>query len=275
VLGYDYWKKRFNADPGLVGKQVKLNGHPVTVIGIAPESFHGTYSLVDMQGYIPLGMRTLWRQTADKSEDPNEFWTKRDLHDLTLMGVYKPEQTRKSAEVSANIVAQQLNQQFPETHKSVSYRLYPEKIARPDPDPANGMVIVGALFMLLAGMVLLLACSNVANIVLVRATARERLTVYESMNDLSCEVTSLPPVASMLAGTTMAPDDDAVSVAVGVGVGLLPPPVPPPFSGLAVGVGVGVELAVGAVELGHLAAVAHGDAVALELRQEVVGHRLA
>jgi len=174
VLGYGYWKKRFNADPGIVGKQVKLNGHPVTVIGIAPESFHGTYTLVDMQGYIPLGMRTLWRQTADKSEDPNEFWIKRDLHDLTLMGVYKPEQTRKSAEISANIVAQRLNQQFPETHKSVSYRLYPEKLARPEPDPANGMVIVGVLFMLLAGMVLLLACSNVANIVLVRATARER-----------------------------------------------------------------------------------------------------
>jgi predicted permease len=174
VLGYGYWKKRFNADPSIVGRQVKLNSHPVTVIGIAPESFHGTYTLVDMQGYIPLGMRTLWRQTADKSEDPNEFWTKRDLHELTLMGVYKPEQTRKSAEVSANIVAQRLNQQFPETHKSVSYRLYPEKIARPEPDPANGLVIVGVLFMLLAGMVLLLACSNVANIVLVRATARER-----------------------------------------------------------------------------------------------------
>ena len=174
VLGYGYWKKRFNSDPGIVGKQVKLNGHPVTVIGITPESFHGTYALVDMQGYIPIGMRTLWQQRTDKTDNPNEYWTKRDLHDLTILGVVKPGLTRKEAEVSTNIVAQRLNQEYPESHKGVSLRLYPEKLARPDPDPANGMVVVGALFMVLAGLVLLLACSNVANIVLVRATARER-----------------------------------------------------------------------------------------------------
>lgn len=173
VLGYAYWQKRFNGDPTIVGRQVKLNGHPVTVIGITPESFHGTYAIVDMQGYIPLGMRTLWR-TPDKNEDPNEYWTRRDDQDLSILGVLKPGLTRKQAEVSANVVAQRLNQQYPESHKSVSFQLYPEKLARPDPDPTNGMVIVGALFMVLAGLVLLLACSNVANIVLVRATARER-----------------------------------------------------------------------------------------------------
>ena len=91
VLGYGYWKKRFNSDPGIVGRQVKLNGHSVTVIGITPESFHGTYALVDMQGYIPIGMRTLWRQSADKSDNPNDYWTKRDLHDLKVLGVVKPE----------------------------------------------------------------------------------------------------------------------------------------------------------------------------------------
>ena len=86
----------------------------------------------------------------------------------------KPGISRQQAQVSANVVAQRLNKEFPETHKGITYHLYPERLARPDPDPSNGMLIVGILFMVLAGMVLLLACSNVANIVLVRATARER-----------------------------------------------------------------------------------------------------
>ena len=169
VLGYDYWKKRFNGDASIVGQQVKMNSHPVTVIGVAPEGFHGTYALVDMQAYLPFGMRTLWI-TGNK----DDYWTKRADGDVKLLGILKPGVSRQQAQVSANVVAQRLNKEFPETHKDITYRLYPERLARPEPDPANGMLIVGVLFMVLAGMVLLLACSNVANIVLVRATARER-----------------------------------------------------------------------------------------------------
>lgn len=171
VLGNGYWKKRFNGDPSIVGQQVKMNGHSVTVIGVAPEGFHGTYTLVDMQAYLPIGMRMLWNQAAAKQYD---YWTRRDSGDLRLMGVLKPGMPRQQAQVSVNVVAQRLNNEFPETHKGITYRLYPERLARPEPDPANSMVIVGVLFMVLAGLVLLLACSNVANIVLVRATARER-----------------------------------------------------------------------------------------------------
>jgi predicted permease len=171
VLGFSYWKKRFNSNPAIVGKQVKMNGHFVTVVGVAPEGFHGTYSLVDMQAYLPLGMRMLWDETAD---DKNAYWTKRDSGDLKILAVLKPGITRQQAQVSANVVAQRLNQQFPDTHKAVSFYVYSEPLARPDPDPTNGLMIVGVLFMALAGMVLLLACSNVANIVLVRATSRER-----------------------------------------------------------------------------------------------------
>ena len=169
VLGNDYWKKRFNADASIVGKQVKMNGHSVTVIGVAPEGFHGTYALVDMQAYLPFGMRTLWL-----TGNQDEYWNKRNDGDVKILGILKPGVSRQQAQVSANVVAQRLNQQFPETHKGNTYHLYPERLARPDPDPSNGMLIVGILFMVLAGMVLLLACSNVANIVLVRATARER-----------------------------------------------------------------------------------------------------
>ena len=68
VLGHSYWRKRFNSDPAIVGRQVKMNGHSVTVVGVAPEGFHGTYSLVDMQAYLPLGMRMLWNQKSTRSK---------------------------------------------------------------------------------------------------------------------------------------------------------------------------------------------------------------
>jgi macrolide transport system ATP-binding/permease protein len=171
VLGYNYWKKRFNSDKSIIGKQVKMNSHLVTVVGVAPEGFHGTYSIVDMQAYLPLGMRMLWDETKQEKFD---YWTQRDRRDIKILAVLKPGVSRQQATVAANVVAQRLNQQFPDTHKSVNFYTYPERLARPDPDPTNGLVIVGVLFMALAGMVLLLACSNVANIVLVRATTRER-----------------------------------------------------------------------------------------------------
>src|SRR5215472_7745722 len=171
VLGYDYWKKRFNADPAIIGRQVKMNGYAATVVGVTPEGFHGTYSLINTQAYLPLGMRMLWDQ---KHADKDDYWVKRDMSDLKLLGILKPGVSRQQAQVSANVVAERLNQQFPDTHKGVSYNLYPERLARPEPDPSNGLAIVGVLFMVLAGLVLLLACSNVANIVLVRATSRER-----------------------------------------------------------------------------------------------------
>jgi predicted permease len=171
VLGYSYWQKRFGGDPAIIGTQVKMNGHSVTVVGVAPKDFHGTYSLVDIQAFLPLGMRMLWDVSTD---DKNAYWTRRDGGDIKMMGVLKPGVSRKEAQASVDVVAQRLNQQFPDTHKGVSYRIYPERLARPEPDPTNGLLLVSVLFIVLAGLVLLLACSNVANIVLVRATARER-----------------------------------------------------------------------------------------------------
>jgi predicted permease len=172
VLGHTYWKKRFNADPGVVGKQVKLNGHGATIVGVAPESFHGLYSIVDMQAYVPMGVRKMLRDPDDKEAD--DFWNKRDNRRLLVFGIRKPGISIKQAQTSANVVMERLANQYPDPDKGVTARLFPETLARPEPDPSNGIVVVGVLFMALAGMVLLLACSNVANILLVRATTRER-----------------------------------------------------------------------------------------------------
>lgn len=167
VLGYSYWKKRFNADPGVVGKPIKVNGHGATIIGVAPETFHGLYSIIDMPAYAPMGALSL-------TSDGEDFWNKRDNRQLRVFGIRKPELSLKQAQTSADLVMQRLARQYPDTEKDITLRLFPETLARPEPDASNGLVVVGILFMALAGLVLLLACSNVANILLVRATTRER-----------------------------------------------------------------------------------------------------
>ena len=169
VLGYDYWKKRFNSHPAIVGQQIKLNGHSATVAGIAPKGFSGLYSIVDMDLYLPFGTRNLF--STDSSKD---IWTRRDAHNLRVVAALKPGVSLKQAQSSIDVLSKQLAEQYPDTHRAVSLRVYPEKLARPEPDPSNGLVIVSVLFMVLSGLVLLLACTNVANIVLVRATGRER-----------------------------------------------------------------------------------------------------
>jgi putative ABC transport system permease protein len=166
VLGYAFWKKRFNSDPGVIGKQVKLNGKETTIVGVAPEGFRGLYSLVEMQAYLPLGVETLW--SSDK-----DLLTKRDARELKVLGVLEPGVSRKEAQSSVDVVMDRLARNYPE-NKDFSAHVYPEWLARPEPDPSNSTVIAGLTFMALAGLVLLVACTNVANIVLVRATGRAR-----------------------------------------------------------------------------------------------------
>jgi predicted permease len=167
VLGYSYWKKKFNADASIIGKQVKLNGHGATVVGVAPEGFKGLYSVLEMQAYLPMGMQSI----EIGSED---FWTRRDLRPLIVLGVLHPGIDLRHAQSSVDVVAQRLAAEYPAADKGLTIHLYPERLARPQPSPGNQVLIIGLVFTVLAGLVLLLACSNVTNIVLARAAARER-----------------------------------------------------------------------------------------------------
>jgi len=170
VLGYSYWRKRFAGDPDVVGKKVGLNQHPFTIIGVAPKEFKGTYSVLDMDAFIPF--------SAEMAEDPDnpveKSWTSRVSRSLTLMGRLKPGVTIKQAQASLNVLAQHISDQHPDTEKGITVQLYPEKLARPEPDPQNPIPAAAMAFMGLAGLVMLVACFNIANVLLVRATVRQR-----------------------------------------------------------------------------------------------------
>ena len=167
VLTYSFWETRFGGDPGILGKRVSVNGSPVTIVGVAPKGFDGINSVLSFQAFLPLGMATL-------EGVPRDFMTNRLARNVLLYGRLRPGVTLKQAQAVLDVVADRLAQQYPDVDKDLRLRIFPELRSRPAPDPANSMLMVSGLFLGLAGMVLLLACGNVANILLVRATVRAR-----------------------------------------------------------------------------------------------------
>ena len=172
VLGYSYWKAHFGGDPGEIGKQVLINGHPVTVIGVAQKGFHGITALIDAQGYLPLGMAAV---TGDLKKD---FRTNPESTGFGLIVVtrLKPGFTFASAQPALTVLARRIAKKHPADRKwrnLVAYALGPLSPVS-DPSLMNAIALLSALFLTLAGSVLILACLNIANLLLVRGTARQR-----------------------------------------------------------------------------------------------------
>jgi len=166
VLGYSYWQKRFGGDPSIVGKQALIDGKAVTIIGVASAGFHGTTFSLDSDGYVPLNMTP--------PTDAAKLWSDRTNRTLVVMGRMKPGMSLKQAQSLVNVVAERLADQYPATDKGVTVRMIPETRARPQPYTVDIVPFIAAVFLALAALVLLLACMNVANILLVRATLRQR-----------------------------------------------------------------------------------------------------
>ena len=170
VLGYTFWKAHFPADAPVIGKSVLINGHPVTIIGVAPKGFHGISALVDMQGYLPIGMASI---TGDALRD---LLTNRKSAQFGIYTRLKPGVTIASAAPALNVIGHRLAAQFPDANKWTLLQANPLVPDSPvgDPSDLNVVMITGVFFLVLAGLVLLLACLNVANLLLARAAARER-----------------------------------------------------------------------------------------------------
>jgi predicted permease len=167
VLGYAFWYARLGADPNIVGSKVMLNGHPFTVAGIAPKDFHGLAPFLDMQAYVPFAMYVT-------VGGPPDLLTNTKNDNLHLLGRLRQGVTFSQASAALSLEANRLAQQFPETDKNLVVHVFPELRTRPDPESSAGIVLASRLFLALAALVLVLACVNVANLLLVRATTRNR-----------------------------------------------------------------------------------------------------
>jgi predicted permease len=167
VISDHYWKTRFHSDPDVVGKQAAINGHPVTIVGVAPEGFEGVTPLVSMQAYLPFGMATL------DSSGKTDFVTDRKNRVTNVLARWKDGMNSAKAQPALDIVGQRLFQQEARHEDSSSLRAMPLR-APGITNPPGLLPKLASLFIILAVLVLLLACVNVANLVLVRSTGRER-----------------------------------------------------------------------------------------------------
>ena len=168
VLGYKFWQKRFGGDPSIVGQSVQVNNHAFTVIGIAPEKYRGAYFFLEPDFYLPA--------TALPTIDPSDpdVLTKRAAAYFRCQGRLQPGVTAEQAMAAAAPLDQRLAQDFPEAHKGLSLLVIPELKARPEPGLGGFMSTAVVVFMFLVGLVLVIACANVANLVLARANGRRK-----------------------------------------------------------------------------------------------------
>jgi predicted permease len=168
VLAYSFWQTRLGGDPGIVGKTVAYNGHPVTVVGIMPKAFHRLFTLVDIQGYLPLGM-----QQVDSSYE-QDTPTNRAFRNLGVYARLSPGVTLQNAQSALNVIGNRLASENPKTEEGMTISAFPERFSRPGPTWHRPVLEVSLLFLVLAALVLVLACLNIANFLLVRATTRQR-----------------------------------------------------------------------------------------------------
>jgi predicted permease len=165
VLGYGLWQTHFGADPSIIGKIVHINLRPHTIVGVAPKGFQGCMGGLRSDLWIPLGM--------DPQIMGNERIKYRDVFWLNVLGKLKPGVNHRQAEDELNSLMQRLAERFPDAHKGPN-TISSDPLWR-SPFGVN-VYLYGTLPILfaLALVLLLLACANLTNLLLVRSVARRR-----------------------------------------------------------------------------------------------------
>jgi predicted permease len=165
VLSYGSWQARFGADPGIVGKTIRINRLPYTVLGVAPEGFHGTELFYWPEIWVPMMMQP-------QIEVGNPWLDNRNTFNTWIIGRLKPQVTPAQATANLNSIAAELTREYPEANDGLSFKLAKpglvgDFIGGPTRDFAFGVLIFAAL-------VLLAACVNLASLVSARAADRKR-----------------------------------------------------------------------------------------------------
>jgi predicted permease len=163
VISYSLWQTRFGGDPSVVDSDVLINGRKFKVIGVAPAGFKGTEVIYTPEIYAPFAMQK-W------IEPESNYLDNRDAGNMFAVGRLKPGVSAARAEASLNLLAAQLAKDFPNENEGLRIQVVPPGFVIPQ--LRNAMLGVSAALMGLVALVLLIACTNLANLLLARATER-------------------------------------------------------------------------------------------------------
>jgi putative ABC transport system permease protein len=166
VLSHDLWLNQFGADRSIIGRNIRLNGIDFAVIGVAPASFTGLDQFVRPALFVPA---TMAQRLSAAPKDPLED---RTIRPYRIKARLKPGVSRESAQAELIGIAKNLEKSYPDTNRNHFVAVRTELQARMQSDPYDSALAI--MLMVLVGLVLLIACANVANLMLARARSRSR-----------------------------------------------------------------------------------------------------
>ena len=197
ILGYDYWSTRLGGDPTIVGQQIAVNGHSLTVVGIAPKQFSSVQFSLSPAVFVPATMTPQLYGDATILE-------RRDSGSFKVLASLKPGVGVSQASSAVRTLGQRLAQEY-RPGNEVQVLVQPEQLTRPEPGVSRFLPFAAAVFAILALLVLFTSCANVANLMFARATARQseistRLAIGAKRGRLIRQLLTESAVLAVLAG---------------------------------------------------------------------------